>query len=51
MVYDSDEPGPTVMFRSEIDALPIHELSGVPHSSVVPGMGSVYALPRVGHRL
>jgi amidohydrolase len=37
MVYDSGEPGPTVMFRSELDALPIHELSGVPHSSLVPG--------------
>jgi amidohydrolase len=37
MVYESGEPGPTVMFRSELDALPIHELSGVPHSSLVPG--------------
>ena len=25
------------MFRSELDALPIHELSAVPHASVVPG--------------
>jgi amidohydrolase len=37
MVYESGEPGSTVMFRSELDALPIHELSGVPHSSLVPG--------------
>ncbi|MHA6641263.1 amidohydrolase [Mesorhizobium sp. A623] len=36
-VYDSFEPGPTLLFRSELDALPIHELSGVPHSSLVPG--------------
>lgn len=37
VVYDSGEAGPTVLFRSELDALPIHELSGVPHSSLVPG--------------
>jgi amidohydrolase len=36
-VYDSGKPGPTVLFRSELDALPIEELSGVPHSSRVPG--------------
>lgn len=37
MVYDSGRPGPTVLFRSELDALPIEELSGVPHASRVPG--------------
>lgn len=37
VVYDSGKAGPTVMFRSELDALPIHELSGVAHSSLVPG--------------
>ena len=36
-IYDSGEAGPTVMFRSELDALPINELSGVAHSSLVPG--------------
>lgn len=36
-VYDSGEAGPTVLFRSELDALPIHELSGVPHASRVAG--------------
>lgn len=36
-VYDSGRAGPTVMFRSELDALPIHELSGVAHASLVPG--------------
>lgn len=36
-VYDSGKPGPTVMFRSELDALPIQELSAVRHASVVPG--------------
>lgn len=36
-VYDSGVAGPTVLFRSELDALPIHELSAVPHVSAVPG--------------
>lgn len=36
-VYDSGKEGPTLLFRSEIDALPIEELSGLPHSSQVPG--------------
>ncbi|RWD89635.1 amidohydrolase [Mesorhizobium sp.] len=36
-VYDSGQAGPTVLFRSELDALPIEELSGVEHSSQVPG--------------
>jgi amidohydrolase len=37
MVYDSGKAGPTVLIRSEIDALPIQELSGVAYSSEVPG--------------
>lgn len=37
VVYDSGEPGPTVMFRAELDALPIEELSQAPHRSQVPG--------------
>ncbi|TIU28170.1 MAG: amidohydrolase, partial [Mesorhizobium sp.] len=36
-VYDSGQAGPTVLFRSELDALPIEELSGGEHSSQVPG--------------
>ena len=36
-IYDSGEAGPTLLFRSELDALPIHEVSGVAHSSLVPG--------------
>lgn len=36
-VYDSGKAGPTVLFRSELDALPIHELSGVEHASLVAG--------------
>lgn len=37
LVYDSGKPGPTVLFRSELDALPIEELSGAAHASTVPG--------------
>jgi len=37
MVYDSGRDGPTVLFRSELDALPIEELSGAAHASLVPG--------------
>src|SRR5688572_5497147 len=36
-VYESGRAGPTIMFRSELDALPIEERSGVAHSSLVPG--------------
>ena len=38
-IYDSGAAGPTGMFRAELDALPIHEVSGVPHASLVPGKG------------
>ncbi|GAB1378336.1 amidohydrolase [Pararhodobacter aggregans] len=38
-VYDSGQPGPTVMIRSELDALPILELSGMDHASEIPGKG------------
>lgn len=37
MVYDSGAPGETILLRSEIDALPIEELSDAPHRSQVPG--------------
>jgi amidohydrolase len=36
-VYEGREPGPTVMFRAELDALPIQEISDVAHRSAVPG--------------
>jgi amidohydrolase len=39
MVYDSGQPGPTVLLRSELDALPIEELSDLPYRSQVPGKG------------
>ena len=36
-VYNGAEAGPTVLFRSELDALPIEELTELPHRSRVPG--------------
>ncbi|AXV15695.1 amidohydrolase [Neorhizobium sp. SOG26] len=36
-VYDSGKPGPTVLFRSELDALPIEEISDLPHRSKIAG--------------
>ncbi len=38
-VFDSGTPGPTVMFRAELDALPITELNDMPWLSQVPGKG------------
>ena len=38
-VWQGAEPGPTVMFRSELDALPIEELTGNPWASTIPGKG------------
>jgi len=38
-VYEGREPGPTVMFRAELDGLPIEEISAIPHRSTIPGRG------------
>lgn len=38
-VFDSGQPGPTVMFRAELDGLPITEISEIPHRSTQPGTG------------
>ncbi|AHD08864.1 amidohydrolase [Phaeobacter gallaeciensis] len=38
-VFDSGEPGPTVLFRAELDALPIQEISDNPWKSEVDGKG------------
>lgn len=38
-VYEGPEPGPTVMVRAELDALPIEEISDAPHRSAIPGKG------------
>ncbi|WP_104018220.1 amidohydrolase [Roseovarius nitratireducens] len=37
--YAGAEPGPTVLFRCELDALPIAETGTAPHRSNVPGNG------------
>jgi len=38
-VWTGAEPGPTVMFRAELDGLPIQELSDLPHRSTLAGRG------------
>lgn len=38
-VYCGSEAGPTVMIRSELDALPIQEISDLPYRSEIPGKG------------
>ena len=38
-VYAGGAAGPTVMFRAELDALPIEEISDLPYRSTVPGKG------------
>ena len=37
VIYDSGKPGPTMLIRSELDALPIEERSDAPHRSQVAG--------------
>lgn len=39
VVYDSGRPGPTVLFRAELDALPIEEVGTPDHRSKIPGKG------------
>lgn len=39
VVYEGEEPGPTVMLRAELDGLPIEELSGVDYTSEISGKG------------
>ncbi len=38
-VFNGAEPGPTVLFRAELDALPIEEVSDAPHRSTIAGKG------------
>ena len=40
-VFDSGSPGPTVLFRAELDALPIPEEHDIPWVSKVPGKSHV----------
>ncbi|WP_394145296.1 amidohydrolase [Vibrio atypicus] len=37
-VFNGQSPGPTTLIRSELDALPIHELNRFEHRSVVDGV-------------
>ena len=39
VVYRGAEPGPTLLLRAELDALPITEVTEVPHRSVHEGVG------------
>ncbi len=38
-VFNGAAPGPTVLFRAELDALPIEEVSDAPHRSTIAGKG------------
>ncbi len=38
-VFESKEPGPTLLFRAELDALPIEEKSQADHRSIIAGKG------------
>jgi amidohydrolase len=38
-IFDSGEPGPVTMLRSELDALPIHEVNTMEHRSKIDGFG------------
>ena len=37
-VFNGTEAGPTLVFRCDLDALPIHETENKPHRSTVPGV-------------
>ncbi len=37
-VLRGGRPGPTVLLRGDMDALPVHELTGLPYASKVPGV-------------
>lgn len=38
-VFDSNKPGPCILFRAELDALPIEEINTFGHVSQNPGVG------------
>ncbi|UII25279.1 amidohydrolase [Fulvivirga maritima] len=38
-IYNGTAPGPTLTFRAELDALPIHEINKVPHRSLYENKG------------
>lgn len=46
-ILNGHGPGPTIGLRADIDALPIHEETGLPHASTVPG--KMHACGHDGH--
>ena len=46
-VIEGRGPGPTIGLRADMDALPIHERTGLPHASAVPGR--MHACGHDGH--
>lgn len=46
-VFAGEKPGPTLLFRAELDAVPVSEESGVPHASKIPGLS--HACGHDGH--
>ena len=46
-VIRGSQPGPTVGFRADMDALPILEATGLPHASTIPG--KMHACGHDGH--
>jgi amidohydrolase len=38
-IFDSEKPGPTVVFRAELDALPVQETTSVSYASKSQGVG------------
>jgi amidohydrolase len=46
-VFDSGAPGPTILVRAELDALPIQEVEGPAHRSTNPGV--MHACGHDGH--
>ncbi len=39
VTFNGREAGPHLLFRAELDALPIQEISNIPHRSTIPGKG------------
>jgi amidohydrolase len=46
-IINGQRPGPTIGLRSDMDALPITEATGVPHASTIPG--KMHACGHDGH--
>jgi amidohydrolase len=46
-IINGQRPGPTIGLRSDMDALPILEATGVPHASTIPG--KMHACGHDGH--